>query len=89
MIWQFKGQYLIFSVITCTVTVVSNAMPNSPSPTDYNTDVSYTCQTGYNHTDGDLTRTCLADGSLTGSLPVCTSKFQLQFCRTHNIVLVG
>ena len=67
---------LYFSVTACTVPAVANAAPTPSSPINYNTHVTYTCQTGYNHTDGDLTRTCQADGSLTGSLPVCMSKSQ-------------
>ena len=39
--------------------------------------MAYTCQIGYKHTDGDLTRTCQADGTLTGVSPVCTSKLLL------------
>ena len=41
---------------------------------DNNTAVEYTCDPGYTHTAGDLIRTCLDDGSLTGSPPLCTSK---------------
>ena len=70
------------SVITCTFPTVSNASSNPASPIEYNTAVTYVCQPGYNHTDGDLTRTCQADGSLTGSLPECTSKFQRCLCIT-------
>ena len=40
----------------------------------YNTDVEYTCHPGYTNTACDLIRTCLDDGSLTGSPLVCTSK---------------
>ena len=71
-------QYLtiLFTVIHCMVPPVSNATPNSSSTIVKNTDVTYTCQTGYSHTNGDLTRTCQADSSLTGSLPVCTSKLK-------------
>ena len=57
---------------------VTNATPVPPSTVDYNSDVTYTCQDGYSHTAGDLTRTCKADGSLKGSSPVCTSKLQWQ-----------
>ena len=42
--------------------------------------MTYACQPGYNHTDGDLTRTCQANGSLTGSTPVCTSKLPRWLC---------
>ena len=76
----FNSFYI--SVITCTLPTVSNASPNPASPIEYNTSVTYTCQPGYEHTDGDLTRTCQANGSLTGSLPECTSKLQKWFCRT-------
>ena len=53
---------------------VTNATPDPPSTVDYNSAVTYTCQVGYSHTAGDLTRSCNADGSLTGTTPVCTSK---------------
>ena len=64
------------SVNTCSVQAAAyaNKSPNS-STIDYSTNITYTCQTGYSHTAGNLTRNCNADGSLTGSLPVCSSKF--------------
>ena len=68
------------SVITCTLPTVSYASPSVVSPIEYNTAVTYACQPGYNHTDGDLTRTCQANGSLTGSTPVCTSKLPRWLC---------
>ena len=68
------------SVITCILPTVSNASSNLDSPIEYNAAVTYACQPGYNHTDGDLTRACQANGSLTGSLPVCTGKLQRWFC---------
>ena len=58
----------------CVVPYVSNAYADQTSAINYNTAVSYTCYNGYSHTGGDLTRTCKADGQLTGSTPVCTSK---------------
>ena len=67
---------LIFSAITCTVPTVDYANHNSQSSTiDYNTDIIYTCQPGYSHTGGNLTRSCKANGTMTGSTPVCTRKF--------------
>ena len=60
----------------CTVPTVDNANQSHESSTiDYNTTIAYTCQTGYSHTDGNLTRSCNADGSLTVSTPVCKSMF--------------
>ena len=53
---------------------MTGATPTQESMIDYDTDVEYTCDPGYTHMAGDLIRTCLDDGSLTGSPPVCTSK---------------
>ena len=58
---------------------MAHATPTPESMIDYNTDVEYTCDPGYTHTAGDLIRTCLDDGSLTGSPPVCTSKLQGEY----------
>ena len=69
-----KFNFFLVSVNTCTVPNVTNATPVPPSTVDYNSDVTYTCQVGYSHTAGDLTRGCNADGSLTGTTPVCTRK---------------
>ena len=56
--------------------MVTNATPVPASFVDYDSDVTYTCEYGYSHTAGDLTRRCNADGTLTGTTPVCTSKLQ-------------
>ena len=64
------------SVNTCTVLTVDNADQNPQSSTiDFDTNLIYTCKTGYSHTGGNLTRSCKADGSLTRSIPVCTGRF--------------
>ena len=63
-----------FNFSACTVPDVANAAPTPTSTIDYNTDVIYTCNTGYTNTGGNLTRTCRNDGQLTGTTPVCTSK---------------
>ena len=34
------------------------------------------CDTGYNHSTGDLVRTCQNDGTWSGALPACPSKFR-------------
>ena len=75
----FKQNYkrlVYFSVNNCTVPTVQNTDPAPSSTIDFNSDVTYTCQDGYSHTAGNLTRSCEADGTLTGSTPVCTSKLQ-------------
>ena len=38
--------------------------------------VTFTCDTGYNHSTGDLVRTCQNTGQWTGTAPTCTSKAQ-------------
>ena len=64
---------LSFSVVTCSASTANNANPNENS-IDFGNTVQYTCVTGYEHASGDLTRTCQANGSLTGTAPVCTGK---------------
>jgi len=36
--------------------------------------LTYSCILGYNHTTGDLTRTCQSSGQWSGTLPACASK---------------
>ena len=43
--------------------------------TEYEGKVSYACVVGYNHTSGDLNRTCQADGKWSGDVPVCQSQY--------------
>ena len=73
---KIDSQFLYISVYTCTVPTVANAIPVPASSVDYNSNVTYTCADGKFHVAGDLTRSCNADGSLTGTTPVCTSKLQ-------------
>ena len=68
----------IFSVNNCTLPTVPNTDQIPFSTIEYNADVTYTCQDGYSHTAGTLTRSCKADGTLTGLTPLCTSKLHLQ-----------
>ena len=64
------------SVKTCARVSVDHADPSPDQPTyDYNTDVTYSCHLAYNHTDGDLTRTCNSSAEWTGTLPTCTGKY--------------
>ena len=73
---KINSQFLYILVNTCTMPTVTNATPVPASSVDYDSNVTYTCEDGYSHTAGDLTRSCNADGSLTGTTPVCTSKLQ-------------
>ena len=67
--------FYFFLVVTCIPDVVADSTKSPElAEHDYNTAVTYTCNTGYELTSGDLTRTCHADGSWTGTTPVCSSK---------------
>ena len=66
---------------------VAKATPVPPSTVDYNSTVTYTCQVGYSHSAGDLTRRCNADGSLTGTTPVCTGKLRWQWW--HRVIYIS
>ncbi|XP_052776697.1 sushi, von Willebrand factor type A, EGF and pentraxin domain-containing protein 1-like [Mya arenaria] len=61
------------SIITCVPASVPNSSKSPDQPTyDYATSVTYSCTTGYEHTGGDLTRTCQADTTWSGTTPTCS-----------------
>ena len=66
---------MLSSVVTCprTPEPYSTMTPDQPTY-DFNTTVEYECVTGWNHTDGDLVRTCTHTGDWDSDPPVCTSK---------------
>ncbi|WAQ96223.1 CSMD3-like protein [Mya arenaria] len=67
-----------FTVITCVPASVPNSSKSPDQPTyDYATSVTYSCTTGYEHTGGDLTRTCQADTTWSGTTPTCSSTHAL------------
>ncbi len=59
--------------IKCRSLSVNNAIPSIIGLQTGET-VTYTCGAGFEHTGGDLTRTCQDDGTLQGTDPVCSSK---------------
>ena len=65
------------SVAACIEELAAHAtfLPTSPS-TLHNFDVivTFVCDVGYNHSTGDLIRTCQNDGTWSGTLPTCPSK---------------
>ena len=80
-----------FSLLSCQAGVTCEAInvtkaSKQPDKTSYSYDeeITYSCETGYEHTAGDLTRTCAAINKWSGALPVCKSR--LSFVR--NIVAV-
>ena len=67
--------YSAFSVVTCTASSENSANP-TPTSVSYPNTIQYTCVEGYKYASGQLTRTCQADGTLTGTAPVCTGKLE-------------
>ena len=84
------NQYVIKTIIYCKILlftfipvaacieedgVMSSFTPTSPSTLhNFDVNITYTCATGYNHSSGDLFRTCQNNGQWTGTAPTCTSK---------------
>ncbi|WAQ96222.1 CSMD3-like protein [Mya arenaria] len=61
------------SILTCVPASVPNSSKSPDQATyDYATSVTYSCTTGYEHTGGDLTRTCQADTTWSGTTPACS-----------------
>ncbi|XP_067657728.1 uncharacterized protein [Haliotis asinina] len=52
----------------------SNVIRESPTLVDVGKQAYYSCLEGFTLTDGDLERTCGADGTLLGNAPVCTER---------------
>ena len=71
---------LLFIVVVCTAQDFSHSTKSS-TEAQYNAIVTYTCETGYEHTGGDLNRTCKADGSWSGDALVCSSKLLVYYAR--------
>ena len=64
--------------MTCDAVNVTDASKDPSLPVySYNDAVTYSCKTGYEHTAGDLTRTCTAINKWAGAVPVCTSRSML------------
>ncbi|ELT94705.1 hypothetical protein CAPTEDRAFT_131340, partial [Capitella teleta] len=61
----------ICSIVNCSIPLSTNATLLTPEPHSYGTTAQYECSVGWNHTEGDLIRLCLSDGSWSGTAPVC------------------
>ena len=67
----------------CIAENVNNAQVLSVPEVWYNNTVEYDCEPGYTHEGGDLTRTCLDNGVLSGEPPICTGKYRLVLGMEH------
>ena len=77
---NLKKKYLHSTLSTVKTCVAPVAVANSTiSPEkdsyDYGESVTYTCETGYQNTGGQLNRQCTDTDTWSGAAPVCTSKF--------------
>ena len=65
----------IFITVTCPMPLqVANTVNNPTEPVSYPDSVTYTCNPGYTHVSGDLTRNCQPDGTWSGIPPVCQGR---------------
>ena len=67
---------LYYAVVTCPVLVSPpNADVQHPQGVEYQSTATYTCDSGYERSSGDLQRDCSADGTWTGNEPVCVGEY--------------
>ena len=65
-------------MVTCEAVIVNDASKDPDKQVySYNETVTYSCVSGYEHTGGSLVRTCTAIDTLSGTVPVCTSRSML------------
>lgn len=72
---QNSVSVFLIAVVTCDKIDVP-FMTFDPPTNDlhvFDTTIEYSCVVGYNHSHGDLNRTCNYTGEWTGSPPNCTS----------------
>ena len=75
----FQNCYIVYFVllgITCAAVVVADSSKDPDENVyDFDTVVTYSCDTGFEHISGDLSRRCVAINTWTGVAPTCGSKF--------------
>ena len=61
--------------MTCAApaTVLNSQISEDEPLYNYSAEITYICDIGYEHTSGDLIRTCTASSAWSGSAPVCSS----------------
>lgn len=69
---------LILKVVTCPTAIPAHAsISPSVSEINYNTSITYSCDLGYNRTDGDEIRRCTEFSTLEGTEANCTCMLSL------------
>ena len=63
--------------VTCNAVNVTHASKDPNQVYGYYDNVTYTCDSGYEHTAGNLTRSCMAINTWSGTTPECTSMFHV------------
>jgi len=83
---SFYDQLIKYSIYVFNISVVKcpkidvqymTFSPPTADTHDFNTTIEYTCILGYNHSAGDLVRTCNYTGEWTDTLPACISNVML------------
>ena len=65
---------LLFTVVGCGDPGEPTHSTKSGSTYTYQSTVSYSCDSGYDHTSGSLQRTCQANGDWDGDEIVCSGR---------------
>ena len=66
---------------------VPDSSRSQEPPYYFNDDLTYTCDTGYDLSGGDATRTCTASGTWSGVAPTCSSRLYASakvLCNSRN-----
>ena len=73
-------EYFAFSYLVVTCAAPSNVSHANKIPDQamyhYLANITYICNIGYEHSSGDLNRTCTATDTWSGTAPACTSMWQ-------------
>ncbi len=69
----YVKEIMVFVVVTCGDPGDILHGTKSGNSFVYKETVTYTCDLGYQHSGGDLSRTCMENGSFNGTSPICSS----------------
>ena len=71
---SFTFHYFVL-VVTCSAPAsVPNSSRSQEPPYNYNTSLTYTCDSGHELSSGDAIRTCTASASWSGTAPTCSRR---------------
>ena len=77
----FQNYYIVYFFllgITCAAVDIANSSKDPDENVyDFDTEVTYSCDAGFEHISGELSRKCEAIDKWTGTAPTCGSKFYM------------